>query len=105
MMPDPDTGIPVLYLDDPVDGEKGLFSSTRHVSARLGVLDSKELAQNLLNICTQLTKVFRSAQHSTGVFDLDAFEVTLDLTAKGETGSAALAGDRCTHEMPFRWRG
>jgi hypothetical protein len=84
MTADLNAGIPVLYLDDPVGGEKGLFSSTRHVSARLGVLDSGELTRNLSNICARLTETFRNAQHGTDAFGLDAFEVTLDLTAKGE---------------------
>jgi hypothetical protein len=79
-----DKGIPILYLDGPVDGQKGLFGPSRPVSGRLGVLASNELAHNLSMVCERLTSAFRSAQQAAGAFDLDAFEVTLDLTAKGE---------------------
>ena len=84
MTANPDVGIPILYLDDPVDGEKGLFGPARQASGRLGVLDSDELARSLSMMCARLTGAFRSAQQAAGAFDLDAFEVTLDLTAKGE---------------------
>lgn len=79
-----EAGIPVVYIDDPVDGEKGIFGAVRQLPARLGVLDSDELAHNLSVVCARLAAAFRSAQEAAGAFDLEEFEVTLDLTAKGE---------------------
>lgn len=79
-----DAGIPVVYLDDSVDGEKGLFSAARQMPARLGVLDPDELSRNLSTVCARLAGAFRSAQEAADSFDLDAFEVTMELTAKGE---------------------
>lgn len=75
--------IPIIYSDDAA-GEKGLFSGSKSIPARIGQIDSDELAQNLSAICTRLAKAFTKAQEATGSFDLDEFEVTLDLSAKGE---------------------
>ena len=75
--------IPIIYSDDAA-GEKGLFSDSKGMSARIGQIDSDELGQNLATICTRLAKAFRKAQEAAGSFDVDEFEVTLDLSAKGE---------------------
>ncbi|ADJ48159.1 hypothetical protein AMES_6334 [Amycolatopsis mediterranei S699] len=77
-------GIPILWTEPAVDGEKGLFSTARQVAGRIGELDSEELAQNLSAVCSRLASAFRRAAEASEMFELDAFEVNLDLTAKGE---------------------
>jgi hypothetical protein len=79
------SGIPIIYIDDETpNGEKGLFSSQTQLADRLGWVDSGDLTQNLSSMCTRLSSAFRKAQQSAGEFELDEFEVTLDLTATGE---------------------
>ncbi len=75
--------IPIIYSDEAA-GEKGIFSGSKGMPARIGQVDSDELGQNLSTICTRLAEAFRKTQEATGAFDLDEFEVTLDLSAKGE---------------------
>ncbi|WP_240490761.1 hypothetical protein [Amycolatopsis vancoresmycina] len=77
-------GIPIVWVDPGVDGEKGLFSTARQVAGRIGELDSEELARNLSAVCSRLANAFRRAGEASEAFGLDAFEVNLDLTAKGE---------------------
>ncbi|MEV6911887.1 hypothetical protein [Amycolatopsis sp. NPDC051071] len=77
-------GIPIIWTDPAVDGEKGLFSTARQVAGRIGELDSEELARNLSAVCSRLANAFRQAAAASDAFELDAFEVNLDLSAKGE---------------------
>jgi hypothetical protein len=84
--------IPIVYIDDRPNGEKGLFSAAQSLSTKIGVIRSGDLAANLSSVCSHLAEVFQSAQRATGGFALDEFEVTLELTAGGEVrliGSAS----------------
>lgn len=84
MTADPQSGIPVLYVEDPADGQKGLFGAAGHLGTRSAVLDSDELARNLSAICERLAGAFRQVHDAAGAYELECVEVTLDLTAKGE---------------------
>jgi hypothetical protein len=77
-------GIPIVYVDGPAVGEKGLFGAAGHVVVRSAVVDSGELADNLSAVCGRLTDAFQRADDGTRAFELDTVEVTLDLTAKGQ---------------------
>jgi len=84
--------IPVIYVGDPVDGEKGLFSAARELPARLGMLNPDKFGQNLAAVCGRLAASFRTVGELTESFEVESFEVSLDLTAKGEVrliGSAS----------------
>jgi hypothetical protein len=82
--------ISVVVTDDG-DGQKGLFSAVKDASARIVTIDAGQLALNIGAVCDQLAGVL-SAARTSGGFELDCFEVTLELTAKGEVrliGSAS----------------
>jgi hypothetical protein len=38
--------IPVIYVGDPVDGEKGLFTAARDLPAKLGIVNADQFGQN-----------------------------------------------------------
>jgi hypothetical protein len=76
--------IPIIYTDYDVTGEKGLLSTVRTASSRIGVLDSTQLADNLSTVCERFSSVFRAAQHATDGFELHEFEVAVEVTAAGE---------------------
>jgi hypothetical protein len=77
-------GIPIVYVDGPAAGEKGLFGAAGHIAVRSGVVNSDELAHNLSAICGRLADAFRQVHDTAGIFEMESVEVTLDLTAKGE---------------------
>jgi hypothetical protein len=78
--------IPIVYIEgsERVDGEKGIFSAARQASARVGAVAADELAAHLSSVCRQLSATFNAVQRSSDAFDLDSFEVTLDIAASGE---------------------
>jgi hypothetical protein len=78
--------IPIVYLEgsERVDGEKGIFGAARQASARVGAVAAGELAEHLASVCRQLSSTFNAVQRSADAFDLDSFEVTLDITASGQ---------------------
>ena len=99
--------LPVIYLEAPADGEKGIFGTARAAAAHVGDLPVEALIANLSAVCAKLSAVFGAAEHAADAFDLDCFEVTLDLTASGEV---RLIGSVSTQvhgglKLTFRRRG
>lgn len=94
-MSEPSTGdplIPIIYVDSADAGGKGLLSPVKTLSSRIGSVDAGQLADNLSAVCRKLTNVFHAAQHASDGYELDSFEVTVDVTARGEVwlvGSAS----------------
>ncbi|KKK05084.1 hypothetical protein LQ51_15570 [Micromonospora sp. HK10] len=82
----------VLYAEHSVDGEKGLFSAARAAALRVGAVDVAQLSANLRAVSGQLSEIFHAMRDQPGPFELDEFEVTLELTAKGEVRLIGSAG-------------
>ncbi|HEX6684256.1 MAG TPA: hypothetical protein VF062_15740 [Candidatus Limnocylindrales bacterium] len=78
--------LPVITIDEePVAGEKGLFSAAQRASGHVGALDPNVVAGNLTSLCEQLSDmVDAAAAAASGAFELDCFEVSLDISARGE---------------------
>ncbi|MCA2215449.1 Pepco domain-containing protein [Jidongwangia harbinensis] len=84
--------IPIVYVDERVDGEKGLFSAAQAAATKVGAVSVGELSGNLRAMCGRLGEMFAATRELSGEFELDEFEVILELTAKGEVrliGSAS----------------
>lgn len=77
--------LPVITIDDePIDGEKGLFSTARRAAGRVGALDADVLASNLSMLCDQLGQLVDQTASGSAAFELESFEVSLDVSARGE---------------------
>ena len=76
----------VITIDhEPVDGEKGIFSAASRAASRLGTLDAKVLAGNLSALCDQIGHLAAAAASpARSEFELESFEVSLDVSASGE---------------------
>ncbi|MDI1463603.1 hypothetical protein QEZ54_21705 [Catellatospora sp. KI3] len=85
MNPSPGGTLSVITVDGtPADGEKGLFSAARRAAAHVGVLDAGVLAGNLSAVCDQLGQLVAAAETTRGGYELESFEVSLDVSATGE---------------------
>ena len=104
MTADPRPGIPILYVDDSTDGQKGLFGAAGHISVRTAVLDSDDLARNLSAVCGRLADAFRKVHDAAGAYELECVEVTLDLTAKGEVRMIASVSSEIKGGMKLVFR-
>lgn len=71
----------ILYVEAE-SGAKGL--SARDLVTKVGFLDSDVLSDNLAAFCKRFSKVLASAADVAGGFRLESFEVTVDVTARGE---------------------
>ncbi len=81
----PSHELQLITVDDlSVDGEKGLFSAVKTASARVAALDPGVLAGNLSALCDQLSQVVDATIRTTGAYELESFEVSLDVSAAGE---------------------
>jgi hypothetical protein len=76
--------IPIVYTDPGSAGEKGILSPVRSMSSKIGAVDPAQLADHLSGLCARLAEVFRVAQRATEGFELDSFEVAVEITAAGE---------------------
>ena len=77
----------VLYdeeLLEPQEGAKFGFNREEQVQRRVGVLNLQRFTDNLKALCSQMGGVFDIVRTNFEHYDLDAFELALDLTAKGE---------------------
>lgn len=66
------------------EGIKGPLSTTRQMVKKLGRLDTDELANNLNSFCKQIGEIFDGVTTSVKNYELQSFELTVDVTAKGE---------------------
>jgi hypothetical protein len=86
-------GVTVVYVDyEGEEGEKAIFGSVRRMITRVGTLDATDLADNLEAFCRQMGTVFERVSTTIHQYELQSFEVALEVTAKGEVrfiGSAA----------------
>ena len=86
-----DPPIPIIYADSGDTGEKGLLSPVKTASSKIGAVDTEQLADNLSAPCRKFVNVFRAAQHASDGYEVDSFEVAVDVAARGEVRLVASA--------------
>ena len=65
-------------------GEKGFIASVTGRVTRLAVVGSDQLASSLKDFCSTVGQAFQGVSTTISEFELDSFELALDITAKGE---------------------
>lgn len=70
--------------EDLQPGSKSLFDSAAALSLRAVSVNTSELAEKLRLFCVGIDGMFQSVTSSIGQFELESFEITAELTAKGE---------------------
>jgi hypothetical protein len=85
--------ITVVYQDyETAEGEKAFLGAVRQMVTKVGTLDAGEMAANLAAFCRQMGAVFERVTTAIDRYELEGFEVALEVTAKGEirfVGSAS----------------
>lgn len=75
-----------------VVGEKSLFATERLVARQVASLDLSQFSVNLQAFCEEIGSAFDKISAVVDKFELDSFELTLDVTAKGEVRFIGSAG-------------
>lgn len=79
--------IQVIYEEQATmmeDGAKGLFTRESQTTRRVANLDLTQFTSNLQAFCRQVGSVFDGVTTAIHNFEINSFELTLDVTAKGE---------------------
>jgi hypothetical protein len=75
-----------------VIGEKGLFAPEERIARQVASLDLSQFSVNLQAFCQEIGSAFDKISAVVDKFELDSFELTLDVTAKGEVRFIGSAG-------------
>lgn len=79
------TSISIIYDEaDDIDGTKGIRGAFDRVVQKVGELDLATFKDRLHHLCSHLSEAVDSMSMPTNTYRLDSFEVTVDVTAKGE---------------------
>lgn len=79
--------IKLIYVDEPIEGEKGFFGGTRQAVMRVADVDPTVVTTNLTNFCKRMVGLIEGTDTPHGQsqrFALECFEVTVELAAGGE---------------------
>ena len=83
----------IVYVEEQLDeGAKGPLGAIRRRIEKVGVLDFASFGVNLRDFCARIGSTLESVGDSASPYRLDSFELTVEVTAKGEVrfvGSAA----------------
>lgn len=82
----------VVVVDEEESGDKAPFGRAREKLLRVTSVSAETLGQNVAALCEYVGQVFVTSQEAVGDLSLDAVEVTVEVTAKGEVrlvGAAA----------------
>ena len=75
--------ISIVYdEEEQEEGAKGPLSTK--LVRKIGKLDTKRLAENLSDFCKQIGKTFENVTTKVKNYELQSFELSVDITAKGE---------------------
>jgi hypothetical protein len=80
-------GVQIIYQETVAprdDAAKGLFANETQIATRVASLDVSQFSANLEAFCNQIGSAFASVPTVVDSFELNSFELTLDVTAKGE---------------------
>jgi hypothetical protein len=80
---------PLISRDD---AAKGLFAAETRIARQVASLDLALFSANLQTFCQQIGSVFDGVPTVVSSFELGSFELTLDVTAKGEVRFIGSAG-------------
>jgi hypothetical protein len=85
--------ITVVYTEyEAEEGGKSLFGTAQRVVTKVGQLDVGDLASNLSAFCRQIGQVFEAVSTPARDYELQRFELVLEVTAKGEVRFVGSAG-------------
>ena len=77
--------ISIIYDEiEQQEGAKGIWNSANQIIRKIGIVDIKKLTENLNDFCQQIGKVFQGVTTSVEDYELQSFELSVDITAKGE---------------------
>ncbi len=77
--------IPIVYEElEVIEGGKGLGAAVERLVRRTATLDVPRLASNLESICRQLGAAFQGVTTAVKDYEVQQFEVTVDVSAQGE---------------------
>jgi hypothetical protein len=77
--------ISIIYDDpDDLDGAKGLRSAFDRAVRKVGDLDVSTFKDRFGALCSHLVEAVNAVEVTTKDYGLESFEVTVDVTAKGE---------------------
>ena len=77
----------VLYQEEEVqsaDGSKGLFTNVREKVMKVAPLNVEEFTNNLQYLCNQMGDALDRMTPASHGYELESFELEVDVTAKGE---------------------
>jgi hypothetical protein len=74
------------------DAAKGLFANEVRIARHVASLDLSQFSSNLTAFCQQIGSAFGGITTVVDNFELNSFELTLDVTAKGEVRFIGSAG-------------
>jgi len=77
----------VVYQDEELqtsDGSKGLLANVKEKVIRVAPLNIEQFTNNLRELCSQMGQVFDKIAPAIRKYDLESFELAVDVTAKGD---------------------
>lgn len=99
MKNDNNTPSRILILSDnieaSVEGEKGLWNASQ-MSRKVGEVQTSELAKNVSAFCDEIGKMFGGVKTTIENYELDEFEVSATINAKGEIALIGSIGGEIT---------
>lgn len=75
----------IIYCEQDIhDGAKAFGSGLKNLVNKTGVLDTSHFKTQIAQFCDQISNTLNDLHPSNSDFKVDSFEVTVDITAKGE---------------------
>ena len=85
--------IPIVSYDEgAADQSKGIWEEARNQVRKVAAVSATELSAQLASFTTELSTVFNNICSKVGEYQLEAVEIMVEITAKGEVrliGSAS----------------
>jgi hypothetical protein len=79
------SGITILSSEfEHQPGEKGFFDASRRLADKVGTVSSDVLAKNLQSFCEEIGEAFDRVSTVVKSYQLDAVEITVQVSASGE---------------------
>jgi hypothetical protein len=83
----------VVVDDDEIQlGGKGLLDSVPTMARKVVRLDPSKLSAEMQSLCLSIDSMFHGVTRFVGGYELDSFELTVEITAKGEIRLLGSAG-------------
>lgn len=83
----------VIYFEEESDeGVKGPLGAVRKRIQKIGILDFETFGINLRDFCGRVNLMLQNLGESVSDYNLSSFEISVDVTAKGEVRFIGSAG-------------